>query len=210
MVTGDAARLRQVLLNLAGNAIKFTETGGVAVIVEPGTQPDTVRILVRDTGIGIKSEDQARIFRDFEQADGSRARKFGGTGLGLAITRRIVERMAGAIALDSAPGVGTTFTVSLPLAGGDEDEAEAPFAAPDLTDKSVLIVSAAKIEAGLLARRLGRWGARSCAAADARIAAALLAGARLGCAAGRSGAGAGHARRTDRFRHAAGARAASC
>ena len=173
MVTGDAARLRQVLLNLAGNAIKFTETGGVAVIVEPGTQPDTVRILVRDTGIGIKSEDQARIFRDFEQADGSRARKFGGTGLGLAITRRIVERMAGAIALDSTPGVGTTFTVSLPLPAA-EDEAEAPFAAPDLTDKSVLIVSAAKIEAGLLARRLGRWGARSCTAADARIAAALL------------------------------------
>ncbi len=173
MVTGDAARLRQVLLNLAGNAIKFTETGGVAVIVEPGTQPDTVRILVRDTGIGIKSEDQARIFRDFEQADGSRARKFGGTGLGLAITRRIVERMAGAIALDSTPGVGTTFTVSLPLPVA-EDDAEAPFAAPDLTDKSVLIVSAAKIEAGLLARRLGRWGARSCTAADARIAAALL------------------------------------
>ena len=70
-VLGDAARLRQVLLNLAGNAIKFTERGGVAVIVEPGERPGVVCLSVRDTGIGIKREDQARIFRDFEQADGS-------------------------------------------------------------------------------------------------------------------------------------------
>jgi len=173
VVVGDAARLRQVLLNLAGNAIKFTETGGVAVIAEPGPRPDIVRLQVRDTGIGIKGEDQARIFRDFEQADGSRARKFGGTGLGLAISKRIVERMVGAIALGSAPGIGTTLTVSLPLPAA-EAETKAPFAAPDLTDTSVLIVSAAKIEAGLLARRLGTWGARTCAAVDAETAAALM------------------------------------
>ena len=85
-----------MLLNLAGNAIKFTEHGGVAVIVEPGGRADDVRFVVRDTGIGIAAEDQARIFREFEQADGSSTRKFGGTGLGLAISKRIVERMDGA------------------------------------------------------------------------------------------------------------------
>jgi len=174
MVVGDATRLRQVLLNLAGNAIKFTEAGGVAVIVEPGETPGVVRFLVRDTGIGIKPEDQARIFRDFEQADGSRARRFGGTGLGLAISKRIIERMAGSFALASAPGVGTTFTVSLPLPAALDENPPAPFAAPDLAAKSVLIVSATEVEASLLARRLGRWGARTCAAVDPSIAAALL------------------------------------
>ena len=174
MVVGDAARLRQVLLNLAGNAIKFTEAGGVAVIVEPSDEPGAVRMLVRDTGVGIKGEDQARIFRDFEQADSSRGRKFGGTGLGLAISKRIVERMDGAIALESAPGVGTTFTVSLPLPAALDEDAPLPFTAPDLTGKSILIVSAAEVEASLLARRLGRWGARTCAVIDETIAFALL------------------------------------
>ena len=104
-VVGDAARLRQVLLNLAGNAIKFTEPGGVAVIVEPGdARALSIRFQVRDTGIGMKPEDQARIFLDFEQADGSSTRKFGGTGLGLAISKRIVERMDGHIAVDSDAG----------------------------------------------------------------------------------------------------------
>ena len=103
-VLGDATRLRQVLLNLAGNAIKFTETGGVSVIVEPGATPGEIVFQVRDTGIGIAPEQQARIFHEFEQADGGATRKFGGTGLGLAISRRIVERMGGRIEVESAPG----------------------------------------------------------------------------------------------------------
>src|SRR6202044_2351240 len=111
-VVGDAGRLRQVLFNLAGNAIKFTETGGVSIIVEPDAQPDAIAISVRDTGIGISAEDQARIFLEFEQADGGSTRKFGGTGLGLTISKRIVERMAGAIAVESMPGEGSTFRVS--------------------------------------------------------------------------------------------------
>ena len=117
-MVGDAARLRQVLLNLAGNAVKFTETGGVALIVEPGAAPDEIRFLVRDTGIGIAPDAQARIFEEFEQADGGMTRKFGGTGLGLAISRRIVERMGGSIDVESAPGEGSTFsfTVALPRA----------------------------------------------------------------------------------------------
>jgi len=172
-LVGDAARLRQVLLNLAGNAIKFTETGGVAVIVEPD-EHGAVRFLVRDTGIGIAAEDQARIFFDFEQADGSPTRRFGGTGLGLAISKRIVERMDGGIAVDSAPGHGTTFSVTLPLRPAPDEDGQSEFVAPDLREASVLIVSAAEIEASLLARRLGNWGAKTCAATDPRIAFALL------------------------------------
>ena len=169
---GDAARLRQVLLNLAGNAIKFTEQGGVAVIVEETGHDGEVRFVVRDTGIGLKGEDQARIFLDFEQADGSSTRKYGGTGLGLAISKRIVERMDGHIAVESAPGEGATFSVTLPLPAAPDSGSE--FAAPDLRDQSVMIVASAEIEASLLARRLGRWGARTCAATEPDIARALL------------------------------------
>jgi len=172
-VVGDAARLRQVLLNLAGNAVKFTEHGGVAVIVEPGEHGDDIRFLVRDTGIGLAPQDQARIFLDFEQADGSSTRKFGGTGLGLAISKRIVERMDGTIAVESAPGAGATFAFTAPLRAAPETRAHV-FAAPDLNDKAVMIVAAAEIEASLLARRLGRWGAKTCAAIDERVAFALL------------------------------------
>src|SRR6202000_2058393 len=90
-VVGDAARLRQVLLNLAGNAIKFTSTGGVALIVEPGIGPGEISFLVRDTGIGIAPEAQQRIFREFEQADDRIARSYGGTGLGLGISERTLH-----------------------------------------------------------------------------------------------------------------------
>ena len=173
-VVGDAARLRQVLFNLAGNAIKFTELGGVSIIVEPDAQPDAIAISVRDTGIGISAEDQARIFLEFEQADGSSTRKFGGTGLGLTISKRIVERMAGSIAVESAPGEGSTFRVSLPLPRvGDSDETAV--AIPDLAGNDILIVApAAAIEASLLARRLQRWGARTTIVPDERVAAAIL------------------------------------
>ncbi len=170
-IVGDAARVRQVLLNLAGNAIKFTATGGVAVIVEPAG--DDIRFLVHDTGIGLKPEDQSRIFRDFERADGSSTRKFGGTGLGLAISKRIVERMDGDIAVDSEEGKGATFSVTLPLLAAPDSAPE--FSAPDLTGKTALIVAATDIESALLARRLGRWGAATTVATDAQSAHALLA-----------------------------------
>jgi len=173
-VIGDAARLRQVLLNLAGNAIKFTEQGGVAVIVQPGEQENEIRFEVRDSGIGLMPDDQQRIFLDFEQADGSSTRKFGGTGLGLAISKRIVERMDGRIAVESQPGAGSTFSFTVPLSSAPADESHAEFTAPDLHDASVLIVAEAEIEPGLLARRLNRWGAKTYAAIDEKIAAALL------------------------------------
>ena len=172
-VIGDAVRLRQVLFNLAGNAIKFTEQGGVSIIVEPDAEPEMIAIAVRDTGIGISAEDQARIFLEFEQAEGGSTRRFGGTGLGLTISKRIVERMGGIIAAESAPGAGSTFRVKLPLPRlGDEDEA--PIAIPNLTGDDVLIVASAAIEASLLARRLQRWGARTTIVPDERVAAAIL------------------------------------
>ncbi len=170
-VVGDAARLRQVLLNLAGNAVKFTEAGGVAVCVGPGTRPDEVTFMVRDTGIGIAADAQARVFEEFEQADGGATRRFGGTGLGLAISRRIVERMGGRIEVDSAEGQGATFRFTLALPGAADG---ATFAAPDLAGCSVLIVAASAIEAPLLAERLGRWGARTCLVTDATVARALM------------------------------------
>ena len=175
-VTGDAARLRQVLFNLAGNAIKFTETGGVSIVVEPDAKDaksDMVTIAVHDTGIGISAEDQARIFLEFEQADDGAARKFGGTGLGLAISKRIIESMHGTIGVESTPDAGSTFRVSVPLSrAGDADEP--PFAAPDLAGRDILIVAPGAIEASLLARHLQRWGARTQIVPDENVAAAVL------------------------------------
>ena len=172
-VIGDVSRLRQVLFNLAGNAIKFTERGGVSIILEPGAAPDTIDFLVRDTGLGIAPEDRARIFLEFEQADGGAARHFGGTGLGLTISKRIVESMAGAIAVDSEPGTGSTFrvTVALPRAGDDDGPA---LAVPDLRGQDFFIVAPAEVEASLLARRLQRWGARTKLVPDETVAKALL------------------------------------
>jgi PAS domain S-box-containing protein len=171
-VVGDAARLRQVLLNLAGNAIKFTSTGGVALIVEPGIWPNEISFLVRDTGIGVALEAQERIFREFEQADERIGRNYGGTGLGLSISERIVKRMGGRITLESKLGVGSTFEVSIPLAahGGRQ----AAFAVPDLTGESIMLVAPQNIESSLIARRLQRWGAQTCMVSDPEVALALL------------------------------------
>ena len=172
---GDAARLRQVLLNLAGNAIKFTSTGGVALIVEPGLEPGEISFMVRDTGIGIAPEAQARIFREFEQADERIARSYGGTGLGLSISERIVKRMGGRITLESTPGVGSTFEVSVPFTGSDDGDSERkPFATPDLSGQSIMLVAPQSIEASLVARRLQRWGGQTCLVSDAAVAKALL------------------------------------
>jgi signal transduction histidine kinase/CheY-like chemotaxis protein len=170
-VLGDAGRLRQVLLNLAGNAIKFTEHGGVAVIAEPAG--NTIRFMVRDTGIGLAPQDQTRIFLDFEQADGSATRQFGGTGLGLAISRRIVEHMGGHLGVDSELGRGATFSFIVPLKLAPGDPAQ-DFVAPDLAGQAALIVAAAEIESTLLARRLESWGAQVRVAAGAESADTLL------------------------------------
>ena len=163
-VIGDGARVRQVLLNLAGNAVKFTDAGGVAVIAEPGAGADEVTFRVQDTGVGIAPDAQARIFEEFEQADGGATRRHGGTGLGLAISQRIVERMGGRIVVASAPGDGATFsfTVTLP-----STQPGATAARPRLDGAAVMIAApASSIAAVLVARRLTAWGARCRAASD--------------------------------------------
>ncbi len=172
-VIGDSARLRQVLLNLAGNAIKFTATGGVALIVEPGIWPNEISFLVRDTGIGIAPEAQQRIFREFEQADERIARSYGGTGLGLSISERIVKRMGGRITLESKPGVGSTFEVAVPLSASGNSGLES-FTAPDLDGLSIMLVAPQSIEASLIERRLQRWGGQVCVVSDSEVAQALL------------------------------------
>jgi signal transduction histidine kinase/DNA-binding response OmpR family regulator len=172
-VVGDATRLRQVLLNLAGNAVKFTEKGGVAIIVEPGAQANEVRFEVRDTGVGIVPEAQGSIFEEFEQVDGGSTRKFAGTGLGLAISKRIVERMGGNIAVESAPGIGSTFTFSIMLPRAD-NATDRAFVAPGLAQRAILIVAPGETEAQLIGRRLAGWGAQTCVVTEAAIALALL------------------------------------
>lgn len=115
---GDAARIRQVLLNLASNAVKFTDSGGVTIAATCQSRRDllaTVQWTVTDSGIGLSSEQVARLFTDFSQADASISRRFGGTGLGLAISRRIIEQMGGTIGVTSAPGEGSTFHFALVL-----------------------------------------------------------------------------------------------
>ncbi|ABE37645.1 multi-sensor hybrid histidine kinase [Rhodopseudomonas palustris BisB5] len=173
-VIGDAARLRQVLLNLAGNAIKFTSSGGVALIAEPGERDGEIDLLIRDTGIGIAPEAQARVFREFEQADDGIARNYGGTGLGLSISERIVSGMGGRIVLHSRPGIGTTFTVSIPLAAADDPAAAMAFKAPDLAGQTILIAAPQTIEAQLVAHRLQRWNAETRVVSDLAAARVLL------------------------------------
>ena len=122
-VLGDRLRLMQILRNLIGNAIKFTESGSVAVAIEPGrgtTAATWLRFSVSDTGIGMTPQEQARIFAPFSQADASTTRRFGGTGLGLAISRMLAEGMGGRIELQSEAAKGSTFIVHLPLENAQE------------------------------------------------------------------------------------------
>jgi len=134
VLRGDSTRLRQVLLNLLDNAIKFTDRGAVRVTVAAdGRRPDGavfVRIAVRDTGVGVAAADRERIFESFVQADGSATRRHGGTGLGLAIVKRLGELMGGDVGLESEVGRGSTFWVRLPLQPAPLGPGEAPRGAP--------------------------------------------------------------------------------
>ncbi len=166
----DGGRLRQVLINLAGNAIKFTEHGGVGIRVAAAR--DRLLIDVTDSGIGIAQDRIEAIFQAFEQADDTAARRYEGTGLGLAISRRIVAGLGGTITATSRPGEGSCFRVSLPLAA-----AEAPDSpdAPRLAGETLLIVSQSRFEAPYLTELLREAGAGVTLVADAASARAAIA-----------------------------------
>ncbi|CAL96561.1 response regulator [Azoarcus olearius] len=172
---GDPGRLRQVLLNLVGNAIKFTDHGEVVVSVgvEDRGEPLRVRFEIRDSGIGIPAETLPALFSPFTQAEGSTSRRFGGTGLGLSISKRLVELMGGEIGVRSQPGVGSTFWLALPFARQPGGEHLPP--ASDLAGRRLLVVddnASSREQLGLL---LGAWGCELLEAADGDAALALLA-----------------------------------
>jgi signal transduction histidine kinase/CheY-like chemotaxis protein len=146
-IKGDPARLRQVLLNLAGNAVKFTERGTVQIEVSQldGAQ---VKISVIDSGIGIAAEQLDHLFRRFTQADSSTTRRYGGTGLGLAISKTLVELMGGTIGAQSHEGTGSTFWVTLPLVVAPQAETEARAAAPSPAAAAPLRAGAAPLQTG--------------------------------------------------------------
>ncbi|MEL6059895.1 MULTISPECIES: ATP-binding protein [unclassified Methylobacterium] len=159
---GDADRVRQILINLAGNAIKFTERGGVGVSLAfsgAETGPGEVVLAVADTGPGIPEERLPILFEEFEQGDGSASRSHEGTGLGLAITRRLVSRMGGRIEAASQVGRGTTFRVLLPLPEVEAIASSGPDPLPRLDGQRCLIVADSPFQAPYLARCLSRAGA---------------------------------------------------
>jgi CheY-like chemotaxis protein len=156
---GDPGRLRQVLVNLLGNAVKFTETGEIVLRVEPvewGAKDLLLRFAVRDTGIGIGPEVRGRLFKSFSQADGSTTRKYGGTGLGLAISKQLVEMMGGTIEVESVQGEGSTFHFTARFgcrAAADEEHGPAA----DIRGSRVLIVDDNATSRTLLSHLLQKW-----------------------------------------------------
>jgi two-component system, sensor histidine kinase and response regulator len=160
-VSGDAGRIRQVIVNLVGNAIKFTERGEVAVTVRLETQQDhsvQLHFSVRDTGIGIASERQRAIFEAFTQADSSMTRKFGGTGLGLSISSRLVDMMGGKIWLESELGKGSTFHFTARLGLTETGRTEfTPKEVISLRGLHVLIVDDNSTNRKILDAMLGHW-----------------------------------------------------
>jgi two-component system sensor histidine kinase/response regulator len=161
---GDGGRVRQVLMNLVGNAVKFTERGHVTVEIDTRELDARtwIRFRIKDSGIGIPPEVVSRLFGDFVQADSSTTRRFGGTGLGLAISKRLTRMMSGRIDVESALGEGSTFTVELPHYPVPEDWADpdAPAQVDVPRDLRVLVADGNPISRELLAEQLREWGAR--------------------------------------------------
>ena len=168
MVKGDSGRIRQVLLNLVGNAVKFTENGTVAIeasvainVMAVSDRHGTVlvRFEVADTGIGIEASVRAKLFEPFTQADSSTSRRFGGTGLGLAISKQLVELMGGEIGVDSTPGAGSTFWFTVPLSKVLSDAGRpAPTAEDGLAGLRVLVVDDTELNRQIFRKQFEAWG----------------------------------------------------
>ena len=171
-IESDPTRLKQILINLVGNAIKFTETGSVVIRVVGDESESELRIRVEDTGVGMNEDQQARIFEAFSQAEASTSRRFGGTGLGLAISRQLARLLGGDIRVTSALNVGSQFEVCLPIAESVEwEDAQAMFGAPEQApapptpatesrsyDLRVLVVDDTRDNRVLLSRILSKVG----------------------------------------------------
>ncbi len=173
---GDPTRIRQILLNLASNAIKFTDRGEIELGAEWVADASSRRLLklrVRDTGIGIPPERLGAVFESFTQADGSTTRKYGGTGLGLTISRQLAELMGGSIHVRSEAGEGSEFWIELPLPAAPEEAA--PEAVPGLAGARVLVVDGHPVNRRILVGTLRGWGARPEAVASGEEAIARVA-----------------------------------
>jgi two-component system sensor histidine kinase/response regulator len=176
-VRGDSTRLRQVVTNLLGNAVKFTERGEVALRVEAtALEQDGVwlHFMVRDTGIGIPEDKRAAIFAPFAQADTSTTRKYGGTGLGLTICARLVELMNGEIWVESEPGQGSRFHFTARLGLGRKPAAPAPLESTGLREVRTLVVDDNDTNRRLLEKLLSRWGMRPTSVESGERALAVL------------------------------------
>jgi len=174
---GDPLRIQQVLLNLLGNAIKFTPQGEVSLHVQ--AEGKQVCLAVRDTGIGIAGDRLQKIFEPFAQADATMSRRFGGTGLGTTIARQLTELMGGGIEVHSQPGVGSTFRVTLPLPAAQALPRRPVASLPQLPPLHMLVVDDVEQNLELLALSLGRLGHRISLARDGAQALAALTGERF-------------------------------
>ncbi|HEY3051314.1 MAG TPA: response regulator, partial [Gaiellaceae bacterium] len=178
-ILGDKARLRQVLLNMLSNGVKFTEAGEVVVLVDAeatGSGSYRLELSVRDTGIGIPPDQMDRLFTSFSQVDASTTRRFGGTGLGLAISKRLVELMGGTISVESKQGSGSTFRISLPVTAA---EVPSPIpleeGLPQLAGKRILIVDDNATNREIVTRHARSWGMEPIAVESPSEALALVA-----------------------------------
>ncbi|MFC7552345.1 response regulator [Pseudoroseomonas wenyumeiae] len=174
---GDLLRFNQVLLNLVSNGIKFTEQGEVVValrVIDRRGADMTIEVLVRDTGIGMSAEQQAKLFQSFSQADSSTTRRFGGTGLGLAISRQLVELMGGHIEVASQPGQGSTFRFTIRMAAGEENTLPAFLPPEDLKRLRVLIVDDDAGSQEILREIFATWAIRADCASSAEQAFRML------------------------------------
>jgi signal transduction histidine kinase/DNA-binding response OmpR family regulator len=177
VLRGDPGRLRQILMNLVGNAIKFTDQGEVAMrarLAEAGEDTVLVRFEVSDTGAGIAPEAQARLFQSFSQADSSTTRQYGGTGLGLAIAKQLAEVMGGSIGVDSTPGQGSTFWFTVRLAMQPGSGQSMPPGDVDLNGQRLLIVDDNATNRTILQHQLAAWGICADGAASGQLALEML------------------------------------